>query len=409
MRILHCISQLPDHTGSGTIYKNLSGSGTHEIHKFRLIFGCNKSTKLQFPFLNYSCFTIDREKTGFDLPGMSDIMPYTSSVFKEIDKAQIGNYKEILKSKLKEEIETFKPDIIWSHHLWIMTSVICDLAPNTPVIGFCHGTDLLQHKKCYEISKEIKPKLKKLSAIVLNGPQQKKEVESLINIKNFHFIGVPVNEDIFNINMRYTSEKRTKINLCYAGKISREKGVHHLLKSVINLIEKGFINLQLNIYGEGNLSELGEIIKLADQYKNNIIFHGKVDQESLAKELQKNDLFILPSFYEGLGLVVIEALMSGCKVVCNKYQNLMDILPPETIEQAYVKIVDCSVNLEDAKKLDFHEYTNSLTSAIEEQLNSDFGIQLSGKISESVNSFKISTYKKRLESLSYRLIEKGSA
>ena len=40
--------------------------------------------------------------------------------------------------------------------------------------------------------------------------------------------------------------------------------------------------------------------------------------ESLADYYRKSDVFVLPSVDEGFGMVYIEAIMSGCPVVCRK-------------------------------------------------------------------------------------------
>ncbi|MGB1227713.1 MAG: glycosyltransferase, partial [Poseidonibacter sp.] len=49
-------------------------------------------------------------------------------------------------------------------------------------------------------------------------------------------------------------------------------------------------------------------------------------QDELAKFLRTCDIFILPSFFEGLPLVVIEALASGAKVICTNLPGLDDFL-----------------------------------------------------------------------------------
>ena len=44
--------------------------------------------------------------------------------------------------------------------------------------------------------------------------------------------------------------------------------------------------------------------------------HGPLTQIELAHLLNRSDIFVLPSFYEGLPLVLAEALACGCRVVC---------------------------------------------------------------------------------------------
>ena len=46
-------------------------------------------------------------------------------------------------------------------------------------------------------------------------------------------------------------------------------------------------------------------------------FPGMLPQRELAEQFRQSDVFVLPSFFEGLALVNIEAMACGCKVVCS--------------------------------------------------------------------------------------------
>ena len=49
--------------------------------------------------------------------------------------------------------------------------------------------------------------------------------------------------------------------------------------------------------------------------KENIIFHGAIDNKKLSSVYQNNDVFILPSYSEPWGLVVEEALNNGTPII----------------------------------------------------------------------------------------------
>ena len=51
-------------------------------------------------------------------------------------------------------------------------------------------------------------------------------------------------------------------------------------------------------------------------------FLGKLTQTELAEETNRSDVFVLPSFYEGLPLVIIEAMACGARVVCTDLKGI---------------------------------------------------------------------------------------
>jgi glycosyltransferase involved in cell wall biosynthesis len=57
-------------------------------------------------------------------------------------------------------------------------------------------------------------------------------------------------------------------------------------------------------------------------------WHGELDDTALAGQYAAADLFVLPSFHEGYGMVVTEALAHGLPVVCTTAGALVQTLPP---------------------------------------------------------------------------------
>ena len=68
--------------------------------------------------------------------------------------------------------------------------------------------------------------------------------------------------------------------------------------------------------GRGNdEDEYAAIVRAARAAPWPIELTGRLDQKSLAQRYRTAEAFVLPSFFEGLPLVTIEALACGCKVV----------------------------------------------------------------------------------------------
>lgn len=98
--------------------------------------------------------------------------------------------------------------------------------------------------------------------------------------------------------------------------------------------------------GAGDEGEYQEIRELAEKCPFAVTFAGKITQQELAKKMNQSDVFVLPSFYEGLPLVIIEALACGTYVICTDLpgirnwidQNLPDngvvfVEPPKRVNE----------------------------------------------------------------------------
>ena len=121
-------------------------------------------------------------------------------------------------------------------------------------------------------------------------------------------------------------EGRTR--LIFAGKIAEKKGVMSLIRC-LDFIRGAGDKLEVILAGgAGNEKEYAEIERLAAMAPCPVTFAGRLDQKTLAGEYNRSDIFVLPSFSEGLPLTVIEALESGCRSYRNCLYNPIDIDSP---------------------------------------------------------------------------------
>lgn len=336
MKILHVISQRPDSTGSGIYLQAMLKEAARNNHTNYVVAGINSKSSTPIPHLLCSDLqTVDFEtdELSFPLPGMSDIMPYTSSKFIDLSPTQIQQYENAFATTIDAILKTNGIDLIHCHHLWILASLVKRNFPNLPLVASCHGSDLRQFKSCKHLQQRVLSGCCKIDTVLALTKQQKTEISTLYKIdpKRIHVVGAGYDAKVF-----YPLEK-PKLNpftLVYCGKISRAKGVPWLLQSFQQLQDP---NLQLHLIGSGTGEEYEECMQLVKNLGERVVSHGKVSQDQFATLLQQSHVFILPSLYEGLPLVILEALACNCHVVATSLPGCIEIV--EKIGDTHVTLV----------------------------------------------------------------------
>ena len=112
--------------------------------------------------------------------------------------------------------------------------------------------------------------------------------------------------------------------LLFVGNLSERKGVTDLLKA---LSRPGFEDLPLELVFAGDGDIAGYQAKAnALGLEKKVRFAGWVGQAEVADLMAQADLLVLPSYDEGLPLVILEALGNGVAVVCTPVGEIPSVL-----------------------------------------------------------------------------------
>jgi glycosyltransferase involved in cell wall biosynthesis len=125
------------------------------------------------------------------------------------------------------------------------------------------------------------------------------------------------------------------VQIIYAGKLSVAKGVILLLEAYARLDDARDAKVHLHLVGSGSGEEKDRCLQLAEKLGERITVHGALTQEKLAQLMADCHVFILPSFFEGLPLVLLEALSSGCRIICTDLPGCKELLgsaPQDIVE-----------------------------------------------------------------------------
>lgn len=323
MRILHVLAQLPIKTGSGVYFTNVIDG----LKRFNIEQAAIYATTPEYNF-NFVDEKFEVEFQGkdisFPIVGMSDIMPYDNTLYKNMTDEMIESWQKAFREKLIQARETFKPDVVITHHLWILSSMVCDVFENEKVLGVCHNTDIRQAEKNPAMKDKYVKSLGKLDKILAlsNGV-----IDEIANIYNYPVekivnIGAGYNEKIF-----YPVEKHEKcdnVKILYAGKFDESKGFYELIKA-FRLLEKKDTKVELELIGNLKEEDRPRVESLVGDSKR-IRIYNAVNQVHLGEIMRYKDIFVLPSYFEGLGLIAVEALGSGLRVVATEIEGLIEFL-----------------------------------------------------------------------------------
>ena len=323
MRILHVLAQLPIKTGSGVYFTNVIDG----LKRFNVEQAAIYATTPEYNF-NFVDEKFEVEFQGedisFPIVGMSDIMPYDNTLYKNMTDEMIESWQKAFREKLIQARETFKPDVVITHHLWILSSMVCDVFENEKVLGVCHNTDIRQAEKNPAMKDKHVKSLGKLDKILALSSGVIDEIANIYNypVEKIVNIGAGYNEKIFYPAEKY--EKHDNVKILYAGKFDESKGFYELIKA-FRLLEKKDTKVELELIGNLKEEDRPRVESLVGDSKR-IRIYNAVDQVHLGEIMRHKDIFILPSYFEGLGLIAVEALGSGLRVVATEIEGLIEFL-----------------------------------------------------------------------------------
>ena len=123
---------------------------------------------------------------------------------------------------------------------------------------------------------------------------------------------------------RNYNKKNKSYKLLFVGWVEKDKGVFDLIQTLNNLDKKGK-NLNLTFVGDGTAKN--SLIKYVNKNKlKNVNFLGWLRDDELNKVYAYHDIFVFPSWYEGMPNVVIEAMASGMAIVSSSAGVISDHL-----------------------------------------------------------------------------------
>lgn len=162
--------------------------------------------------------------------------------------------------------------------------------------------------------------VKRYDHIVLVDPKQK-EVMKEYGISNDKMTVIINGVDTDLFCPRIEKVENGIIDFVYVGRLSLDKGTHHLLEA-FSEYHKENRKSRLTLVGDGLLK-----FKISDyNIDNSIRWLGTLEHHMVPMVLQNADVFVIPQNIGGLGLSVIEAMSCGIPVITTAIGETINLL-----------------------------------------------------------------------------------
>ncbi|WP_141367402.1 glycosyltransferase family 4 protein [Glutamicibacter uratoxydans] len=154
---------------------------------------------------------------------------------------------------------------------------------------------------------------------------------------------ITCSSEIENTNPKKVSVDNSKINLCFLGRVSSEKGVQEFIEVLGNTSIKR--NIILHIVGSGESKILASIRDQGLRSEVQVKFHGYVAASEVPLYLKQMNILVLPSlWFENAPLVLIEAALLGIPTLTSEIGGMKEL--------SQLTTASCAVRINDHNQVE---------------------------------------------------------
>jgi starch synthase len=139
-------------------------------------------------------------------------------------------------------------------------------------------------------------------------------------IESRQIVSLPLGADL--AQFRFAERPRNgPFRILFVGGVGQRKGVKYLLQAFEQMRGPG---VELTLAGP-----LPADMRPLAPYQGSVRFTGRLDQADIVREMQQAHVLVLPSVFEGFGLVIVEAMATGMPVIASSHSAGPDIIREE--------------------------------------------------------------------------------
>jgi len=113
-------------------------------------------------------------------------------------------------------------------------------------------------------------------------------------------------------------QKDEKVKFGFVGRLTYEKGIYDLLKTIDSITIK---NVEFLFFGKYDKKD-----KFINKYRKNVVYYGHIPKKAMLEHYNNIDYLIFPTLADGFGFAVLEAMSKGVPVICSDNTGASDIV-----------------------------------------------------------------------------------
>lgn len=167
---------------------------------------------------------------------------------------------------------------------------------------------------------------KQVDKVICLSTSTSNEFEKMIGNRKTKVIYTFHSYEVDDYNKVLKQYNKSRLSFLFMGSIDERKGIFDLIKVFKNYD----LNANLNICGGfGNDSGVKTSFFNMIEQQSNINYRGYVIGLEKEEILQESDVLVLPSFAEGMPVVIMEAMAKGCAIVATDVGAIPEIVTSE--------------------------------------------------------------------------------
>ncbi|MDP4184165.1 MAG: glycosyltransferase family 4 protein [Bacteroidota bacterium] len=211
-----------------------------------------------------------------------------------------------------------------SYGSFVRKSIIIHIAHffRKKIIYHIHGGEFIRFIDTCRFRKQVLKTLNLCDVILVLSDQFQKSLMILTGHRKIRILNNLIGQPE---SVNGSSSDQSVVNFLYLGDIRQAKGIYDLVEAISDYKEELQGRMKLIIGGTGNSVLLNSMIK-ENGLEQLIEYKGWIGEKEKTETFKKSKVFILPSYYEGMPMSILEAMSYGLSIIATDVGGISEIV-----------------------------------------------------------------------------------